>query len=238
MSIIKCNNLTIGYDDKIILSNLNFSINEGSHLYIIGENGSGKSTLVKCLLKLKKPLSGSIEYLKGLNLKEVGYLPQQSSIQQLFPASVYEIVISGCLNRLGFKPFFNRKSKKRANHNMALMEIDNLKNVSYQELSGGQQQRVLLARALCASSKALLLDEPVTGLDPRAKNELYSLIDKLNKEYRITVITVSHDLSAAEKYATHILHLSKNSYYFDTAENYFSSNFYKRFTLTEENNNV
>ncbi len=229
MSLINCENLSIGYKDRIILKNLNFSIDENDYLYIIGENGSGKSTLIKSILKLLTPLSGKIEYCPELKAKEIGYLPQQSPIQRDFPASVEEIVLSGSINRLGFKPFYTPKNRKKAHHNMELMKIENLKNESYQNLSGGQQQRVLLARALTSGSKALLLDEPVTGLDPIAASDMYSLIETVNKEYRIAVIMVSHDMNAAFKYATHILHLSSNEVFFGTVEEYRNSEIHKRF---------
>ncbi len=234
MNLIECKNLSIGYDNNAIIENIDLTIEEGSHLYIIGENGSGKSTFVKSILKLQKPICGSVEYCRHLKQNEIGYLPQQSTIQRGFPASVYEIVISGCLNRSGIGVFYNKKCKKRALHNMELLGIDDIKQKSYQELSGGLQQRVLLARALCASSKALLLDEPVTGLDPKATNDLYALIEKLNREYKITVITVSHDLNAAQKYASHILHFTKNNYFFGTANDYNNSDFYKQLITFKE----
>ncbi len=229
MAIIECKNLSIGYTDKIILSNLNLSIGENDYLCIIGENGSGKSTLIKTLLKLQKPLLGTVEYHPGLKPNEIGYLPQQSNIQRDFPASVEEIVLSGCINRMGLSPFYNAKNRKKAGHNMELMKIDDIKDESYHTLSGGQQQRVLLARALTSSSKALLLDEPVTGLDPIAASDMYSLIETINKEYRIAVIMVSHDINAAFKYATHILHLSSDGVFFGTTAEYRNSDFHKKF---------
>ena len=230
MTLIECKNLTIGYDSKIVLSDLNFSIENGSNLYILGENGAGKSTLIKCLLKLKKPLSGNVLYCPELKQTEIGYLPQQNDIQRDFPAGVQEIVLSGCLNKSGLKPFYSAKQKKKAKHTMEILNIDNLKNKSYQELSGGQQQRVLLARALCASSKALLLDEPTTALDPLATVEFNRITEKLNKEYRITVITVSHDVENAIKNATQILHLKKDGYFYGTTEEYVNSEEYKSFS--------
>ncbi|MEE0945253.1 MAG: metal ABC transporter ATP-binding protein [Acutalibacteraceae bacterium] len=229
MSLISCENLSIGYNDRVILSDLNFTVGENDYLYIIGENGSGKSTLLKSILKLQKNISGKIEYCENLHSKEIGYLPQQSSIQKDFPASVEEIVLSGCINKMGLKPFYSAKNKKRALHNMELMKIDHLRKESFQNLSGGQQQRVLLARALTSSSKALLLDEPVASLDPIAASDMYSLIETINKEYRIAVIMVSHDINAAFKYATHILHLSNSGVFFGTTEEYRNSDFHKRF---------
>lgn len=229
MSLIKCTDLSIGYNDRIILKDLNFEIGENDYLCIIGENGSGKSTLVKSLLKLQKQISGKIEYCDNLKNNEIGYLPQRSNIQKDFPASVEEIVLSGCINKMGLKPFYSAKNRKKALHNMELMKIDHLKKESYQNLSGGQQQRVLLARALTSGSKALILDEPVTALDPIATNDMYSLIETINKEYRIAVIMVSHDITAAFKYATHILYLSNSGVFFGTTDEYRKSDFHKRF---------
>lgn len=229
MKLIECIDLTIGYENKTLLSDMNFSIDNGNFVYILGENGAGKSTLIKCLLKLKKPLKGKITYCPQLKQTEIGYLPQQSDIQRDFPASVSEIVLSGCLNKIGFKPFFSAKQKRKALHNMQLLGIEDIKNKSYHELSGGQQQRVLLARSLCASSKALLLDEPTTGLDPIASAEFNKIIEKLNKEYRITVIIVSHDIDNALKNASHVLHLRKNGYFYGTKEDYLQSKEYKSF---------
>ena len=229
MSLINCTDLSVGYNDKIILSDLNFSIGESDYLCIIGENGSGKSTLIKSLLKLQKQISGKIQYCDNLKSNEIGYLPQRSNIRGDFPASVEEIVLSGCINKMGLKPFYNRKNRKKALHNMELMKIDHIRNESYQNLSGGQQQRVLLARALTSGSKALILDEPVTGLDPIATTDMYSLIETINKEYKVAVIMVSHDITAAFKYATHILHLSNDGVFFGTTEEYRNSHFHKRF---------
>ncbi|MBE6728806.1 MAG: ATP-binding cassette domain-containing protein [Ruminococcaceae bacterium] len=229
MSIIKCTNLSIGYNDRIIQSNLNFEIGEGDYLFIIGENGSGKSTLIKSLLGLQKHISGEIKYCDNLKSNQIGYLPQSSNISPDFPAGAMEIVLSGCINKLGLKPFYSAKNIRKAKHNMELMKIDHLKNESFQKLSGGQQQRVLLARALTSGSKALILDEPVTGLDPIATSDMYSLIETINKEYRVAVITVSHDINAAFKYASHILHLSDSGVFFGTKNEYRNSKFHKKF---------
>lgn len=227
--LIQAEQLTIGYSDKVVLQDLNFSVCPGDALYVLGENGSGKSTLIKTILRLQKPLSGSIRYREDLKPNEIGYLPQQSGIQRNFPASVWEIVLSGCINRLGRHPFFTSKEKNIARENLALMGISDLASHSYQHLSGGQQQRVLLARALCASGKILLLDEPVTGLDPLATTDLYHLIEKVNRELGVTVITVSHDLTAADRYGDHILHLSHDGYFYGTKEEYRNSPFYQHF---------
>lgn len=213
MEQITCKNLAIGYDGKVLLKDINFSVKSGDYLCIIGENGSGKSTLMKTLLNLQQPISGKILYGAGVKSDEIGYLPQQTVIQKDFPASVREIVLSGCQNRVGMRPFYNRSEKKCASEMMEKLQITNLENLCYRELSGGQQQRVLLARALCATKKILLLDEPVSGLDPKVTEEMYRLIEKINCEDRITIIMISHDIKAATNYASHILHIGEEIFY-------------------------
>lgn len=212
MAQLKCENLKLGYDSKAIVENLSFEVNKGDYLCIIGENGSGKSTLMKTILRLNKPLQGNITTGDGLLPDEIGYLPQQTVAQKDFPASVKEIVLSGCQSRCGKRPFYNKAEKLLADKNMALMGIGELKNRCYRELSGGQQQRVLLARALCATQKMLLLDEPVTGLDPKVTEEMYALIESLHSS-GITIIMISHDVEAALKYATHVLHIGKDIFF-------------------------
>ena len=209
MPQLECKNLTLGYGTKIIIENLSFSVNKGDYLCILGENGSGKTTLMKTLLHLLKPLSGTFTTGDGLLPDEISYLPQQTDVQRDFPASVREIVLSGCQSRCGKRPFYNKEEKQLAAAAMEKLGISHLAKKCYRELSGGQQQRTLLARALCAAQKMLLLDEPVTGLDPAATEEMYTLIQQLNKD-GITIIMISHDTEAALKYASHILHIGKS----------------------------
>ncbi len=228
MSIINCKNLELAYDSKAVLSGLSFKLNMGDYLCIVGENGSGKSTLMKALLGLIKPVSGEISFCCDLHKKEIGYLPQQTDIQRDFPASVREVVLSGTLGKRGFKPFYSAKDKENAKNNMALLGISDLKKQSYQDLSGGQQQRVLLARAMCATTSLLLLDEPVAGLDPVVTAEMYKIIKELNKK-GITVIMISHDISAATEYASHILHLQHGSFFFGETQEYLFSDFSSKF---------
>ena len=213
MEQIICQNLAIGYEGRTLLQDINFSVKEGDYLCIIGENGSGKSTLMRTLLNLQQPIHGKIMFGAGVKKDEIGYLPQQTVIQKDFPASVREIVLSGCQNRVGMRPFYNRSEKKRADEMMEKLQITNLGNRCYRELSGGQQQRVLLARALCATRKILLLDEPVSGLDPKVTEEMYRLIEKINCEDKITIIMISHDMKAAMNYASHILHIGEEVFY-------------------------
>ena len=219
MAQLTCDDLTLGYEGKEILSGLSFSVNQGDYLCIVGENGSGKSTLMKTILGLHSPMKGKIITGEGLSQTEIGYLPQQTLVQKDFPASVREIVISGFQGKCGIRPFYTKAEKREALENMKKMRIDDLQKRCYRELSGGQQQRVLLARALCATKKMLLLDEPVAGLDPKVTADMYSLIDGLNKNDKITIIMISHDLDAALKYASHILHIGKDIF-FGTKEEY------------------
>ena len=222
MAQLTCQNLCVGYDGKPVLQDLSFEIFAGDYLCIVGENGSGKSTLMKTILGLQSPLNGRILAGDGLRKNEIGYLPQQTQVQKDFPASVREIVLSGCQGRCGIRPFYNKEEKQLAAAAMDKMQITQLARRCYRELSGGQQQRVLLARALCATRKILLLDEPVSGLDPKVTAEMYALIEKLNREDGITVIMISHDISAALKYASHILHIG-NTVFFGTKSEYLRS---------------
>ena len=229
MAILKCTGLYFAYDGKTVLEDVNFEIEQGDYLCIVGENGSGKSTLMRGLLGLKAPSAGSITLGDGLRADEIGYLPQQSDAQRDFPASVYEVVLSGCLNSLGRRMSYGRAEKERAALNLERMGIEELKNASYQELSGGQQQRVLLARALCATKKLLLLDEPVTGLDPIAAQEMYNLIKLVNLCDNISVIMISHDIHEAVRYATKILHIGHRQLFFGSAAEYKDSSLARRF---------
>ena len=223
MPQIECRNLVLGYEKRAVAEDINFTVNKGDYLCILGENGSGKSTLIKTLLGLNKPLSGEMYFGEKLSQKEIGYLPQQTVSQRDFPASVWEIVLSGCLNRSGFRPFYSKLEKEIAKENMEQLGITHLAKTCYRELSGGQQQRVLLARALCATRKMLLLDEPVAGLDPKATAEMYEVIYELNQKHGITIVMVSHDIMAAVPYASHVLHLSHKPLFFGTKADYVKS---------------
>lgn len=233
MAQLICQNLSLGYDGKEILNHLNFSVGSGDYLCIIGENGSGKTTLMKTILGLHKPMSGKIVMEDGLKQNEIGYLPQQTVVQKDFPASVYEIVLSGCQGHCGLRPFYNKDEKALALDAMQKMNILPLKKRCYRELSGGQQQRVLLARALCATGKLLLLDEPVSGLDPKVTLEMYQLIEELNKKDGITIIMISHDLNAAITYASHILYIGKDLF-FGTKDDYLKCDIAKGLILSKE----
>ena len=221
MAQISCENLTLGYEGHSVVSNLTFSVEAGDYLCIVGENGSGKTTLMRTILSLQKPLHGKVLFGDKLRANEIGYLPQQTSLQKDFPATVREVVLSGCQSRLGKRPFYSAEEKKTAQDNMERMEISHLARHCYRELSGGQQQRVLLARALCATRKLLFLDEPVSGLDPRATEDMYGIIRSLHRD-GITIIMVTHDLAAALQYATCILHIG-DPMFFGTKDDYLQS---------------
>lgn len=218
MGELICKDLTLGYENNALIENLSFEVKKGDYLCIVGENGTGKSTLMRTILRLQKPMSGTIEYSDGLKSTEIGYLPQQTLVQRDFPASVKEVVISGCQAKTGMRPFYSKEEKALAAKNMERLGIDNLAKRCYRELSGGQQQRVLLARALCATEKMLLLDEPVSGLDPKVTADMYKMIKKLNDD-GISIIMISHDIYSAVKYASHILHIGSDTF-FGTVEEY------------------
>lgn len=222
MTQITCRDLTIGYGSRIILKHLNFTVNEGDYLCIIGENGSGKSSLMRTILNLQNPINGQILYDHQIQQNGIGYLPQQTSRQKDFPASVREIVLSGCDRRSGFHPFYHASDKKKAVTAMQQLKITHLAHRCYRELSVGQQQRVLLARALCATKKILFLDEPVSGLDPEVTADFYALIRHLNRREGITILMISHDLQATAADATHILHLG-TPFFYGLASDYFHS---------------
>lgn len=230
MPLLTVKNLTLGYEGRTVADGISFTVDSGDYLCIIGENGSGKTTLMRAILRLNTPLSGSIETGGGLKFTEIGYLPQQTEAQRDFPASVREIVLSGNAGHAGLRPFYSAAEKAAALSNMEKLGIAHLAKRCYRELSGGQQQRVLLARALCATRKLLLLDEPVSGLDPEAAAEMYDIIDRLNKE-GITVIMISHDMSAALKYATHILRIG-SEIFFGSRDEYIKSRQFADFSGT------
>ena len=213
MTQLTCQNLAVGYEGRAVLENLNFSVCPGDYLCIVGENGSGKSTLMKTILGLQPPVRGKVLTGDGLRKNKIGYLPQQTPVQRDFPASVREIVLSGCQGRCGGRPFYRKGEKQLAQTAMERMQVAALAKRCYRTLSGGQQQRVLLARALCAAQNMLLLDEPVSGLDPKVTGEMYGLIQRLNREDGVTILMISHDMTATLTYASHILHLGRRVFF-------------------------
>ena len=211
-ALIHCHDLDLGYEGMSIVKGLDFTVRKGDYLCIVGENGSGKSTLVRTLLGLIRPLGGSIELFDGLTQRDIGYLPQHADVSRDFPASVLEVVLSGCQGRRKYGFFYNKEEKQRAVDSMERMDILPLADRSFRDLSGGQQQRVLLARALCAVQRVLILDEPIAGLDPHGAAEMYQLIYELYAS-GVTIIMISHDLGAALNYADHVLHIGKTAFY-------------------------
>ncbi len=227
MKLIELKQVSISYDHgNQAVKNVSFSVESGDYLCIVGENGSGKSTLIKGLLGLQPLQAGTVRFIPPMSRDQIGYLPQKVQVQRDFPASVREVVLSGCLRR-GL--FYSRADKQTAAENMQLLNIFQLRDQSYRELSGGQQQRVLLARALCAAGKMLVLDEPVTGLDPVVTQELYALLKKLNRSRDLTIVMVSHDIAAAVQYANKILHMDQTVRFFGTTRDYLQSDIGKTF---------
>ena len=218
--LLTCKNVSFGYENIIAISDVSFSLKEGEYLCVVGENGSGKSTLMKGLLGLLKPLKGELILDEALQKSSIGYLPQQTDLQKDFPATVFEVVLSGCLKHRGFLPFYSKKEKETAMKNLKRLGMEEFKFRPYKELSGGQQQRVLIARALCATDRLLILDEPVTGLDPAATMELYQLIKHLNQKYQVAIIMVTHDIKSAVNQADLVLHLGQTQLFFGNVEKY------------------
>ncbi|MDR1318087.1 MAG: ATP-binding cassette domain-containing protein, partial [Treponema sp.] len=208
-NVITCQNVSLGYGGHVVIRGLSFSVRRGGYFCVVGENGSGKSTLIKGILGLIGPLEGTIQFGKGIRKNEIGYLSQSAAAKTDFPASVYEIVLSGNLGAMGMRPFYSRREKRQAEENLRRLGIYDLKEHCYRELSGGQQRRALLARALCAGRTMLVLDEPAAGLDPLVTAEFYRLLDEINRDLGITVIMVSHDIEGTKKYASEILNLGK-----------------------------
>lgn len=232
MALITVNNLTVGYENMKLFDNLSFKVEQGDYLCIVGENGSGKTTLMKSILGLHQGYDGEIIFGDGLKREEIGYLPQQTQVQKDFPASVREIVLLGNIGKRRFSPFYKKEDKLRAEKNMEILEISHLENRCYRELSGGQQQRVLLARALCATEKVLLLDEPVSGLDPKVSKTFYEIIENLNKS-GITIIMISHSIPDVINYANQVLYIG-NKTFFGTKKEYINSNFYMNLSGEEK----
>ena len=221
--LIECHHISLGYEGQSVLEDLDLTISAGDYLCIVGDNGSGKSTLLRGLLGLLSPLSGRIERSPELQKGAIGYLPQQTRAQKDFPATVYEVVLSGCLNQKGMGVFYSSKQKSAALMNMGKLGILELKDQSYRDLSGGQQQRVLLARALCAARSLLILDEPITGLDPAAAQDLYKMLTYLNREEGMAVVMVTHDLKAALQNARTVLHIGRDSFFLGSVAEYLAS---------------
>ena len=228
MPLLECKNVTLGYETGVAVQNVTFALEPGDYMCVVGENGSGKTTLMKGILGLIPVRSGEIRF-HGISQREVGYLPQQTPVQRDFPASVFEVAVSGCTGAKGFRPFYTKAEKQRALDNLERVGLFKLQRRSYRALSAGQQQRVLMARALCATKRLLLLDEPVTGLDPLATADLYDLIKRLNREEGITIIMISHDVSCALHDANKVLHMGTEQVFFGTAEAYRKSEVSQRF---------
>ncbi len=212
--------VAISYERTLVLKDISFSVEEGDYICIVGENGSGKSSLIKGILGLIPLREGKVIFHEGTLRAHAGYLPQQTQLQKDFPASVMEVVLSGCLGGKGWRPFYSRAEKEKACEKLRQLGMEEVKGWSYRRLSGGQQQRVLLARALCATDKIIFLDEPISGLDPMATAEFYQLIGRLNKEKHISVVMVSHDIGTALREANKVLHIKKDGYFFGSKEEY------------------
>jgi zinc transport system ATP-binding protein len=227
--LIVCKGAAFGYEGLPVIRGLDFSVNAGDYLCIVGENGSGKTTLVKGLLRLLNPLEGTVAFHNGMKQNEIGFLSQQAAAKKDFPASVYEIVLSGNMGNMGARPFYTKREKTRTEENIALLGIEGLRNRAFRELSGGEQRRTLLARALCAYRRLLVLDEPTAGLDPLVTDAVYALLQQINRERGVPIVMVSHDMKAAACYANRILHVSHKQNFFGSPDDFCQSEIGKQF---------
>ena len=232
--LLKCEHVDFGYENQDAVIDVSLEVSTGDYICIVGENGSGKSTLMKGILGLLKPTEGKIEISKELKKAGIGYLPQQTAAQKDFPATVFEVVISGCLGKRGKRPFYSPKEKQTALSNLERLGIADLKKSCFRDLSGGQKQRALIARALCATDKLLILDEPITGLDPSAIQDFYNIIRKLNREEQVAILMVSHDMANIVRQAGKILHLQQKALFWGTVQDYLKSGIGNQFLGGEE----
>lgn len=232
--LLKCEHVDFGYENQDAVIDVSLEVSTGDYICIVGENGSGKSTLMKGILGLLKPTEGKIEISEGLKKAGIGYLPQQTAAQKDFPATVFEVVISGCLGKRGNRPFYSPKEKQTALSNLERLGIADLKKSCFRALSGGQKQRALIARALCATDKLLILDEPITGLDPSAIQDFYNIIRKLNREEQVAILMVSHDMANIVRQAGKILHLQQKALFWGTVQDYLKSGIGNQFLGGEE----
>ena len=232
--LLKCEHVDFGYENQDAVIEVSLEVSTGDYICIVGENGSGKSTLMKGILGLLKPTEGKIEISEELKKAGIGYLPQQTAAQKDFPATVFEVVISGCLGKRGNRPFYSPKEKQTALSNLERLGIADLKKSCFRDLSGGQKQRALIARALCATDKLLILDEPITGLDPSAIQDFYNIIRKLNREEQVAILMVSHDMANIVRQAGKILHLQQKALFWGTVQDYLKSGIGNQFLGGEE----
>lgn len=227
--LLKCESVDFGYENYDVVKDVSMEVNQGDYLCIVGENGSGKSTLMKGLLGLLKPTGGTITMSDDLRKSGIGYLPQQTPAQKDFPATVYEVVLSGCLGKRGNRPFYSSAEKQVAELNMEKLGITELQKSCYRDLSGGQKQRTLIARALCATDRLLILDEPITGLDPSTTQDFYRVIRHLNRDEKVAVLMVSHDIQNIVTQAKKILQLKQTVQFYGPVEEYRMTEFGKEF---------
>lgn len=232
--LLRCEHVDFGYENQDAVIDVSLEVNTGDYICIVGENGSGKSTLMKGILGLLKPTAGKIEVSEELKKAGIGYLPQQTAAQKDFPATVFEVVLSGCLGKRGNRPFYSSKEKETALANLERLGITDLKKSCFRDLSGGQKQRALIARALCATDKLLILDEPITGLDPSAIQDFYYIIRKLNREEKVAILMVSHDMANIVKQAGKILHLQQKVIFCGAMRDYLKSGIGRQFLGGDE----
>lgn len=219
--ILSVKDLNFNYGKIKILKDINFELDKGDYLGIIGANGSGKTTLIKVLLGLLQPSSGTVVYHQNiLEDNALGYVPQKTfGDHQNFPATVKEIVRTGLLANKGFLKQYNDEDNKKVVEILNRLNLCDLKNRKINKLSGGQQQRVLLARSLVSNPRVLILDEPTSALDPEVREDFYQLLETVNKS-GVTIILISHDLQSIEPYLNKVLLLDRKILFFGNPKDF------------------
>ena len=210
MTILEVENLKVSYSNHVALENINFKIDNGDYVCLVGENGSGTSTLVKTIVGLLKPDEGKINL--NISLDEVAYLSQTNLKELDFPATAKEIIMSGVQKHRKL-PFYTKKDKEAYEEIIKKLKIEELQNRRIGDLSGGQKQRILIARALIRNPKLLILDEPATGLDYNITKELYKILENENKNHQMTIIMATHDLDELNEIKPRIIYLAKTIKY-------------------------
>lgn len=210
MTILEVEKLKVSYSNHVAIENINFKIEDGEYVCLVGENGSGKSTLVKTIVGLLKPEEGQVNL--NISLDEVAYLSQTNLKDLDFPATAKEIIMSG-IQKHGKFPFYTKKDKEIYENVIKQLKIEELQGRRIGDLSGGQKQRILIARALVRQPKLLILDEPATGLDYNITKELYKILENLNKNNKMTIIMATHDLEEINEIKPRIISLAKKVKY-------------------------
>lgn len=229
-NIIEVKNVSFAYQDENVLEDISLNVHQGDYLGIIGPNGSGKTTLLKIMLGLLTPSHGTVE-LFGQDIRsfrewsKIGYVPQKAThFDVTYPATVYEVVAMGRYGKRGLFHWLNAHDHHIIRESLKQVDMLDYKDRIIGDLSGGQQQRVLIARALATQPEVILLDEPTVGVDVQTQESFYTLLKKLNHEYNLTLVLVSHDIQVVAAQATELACVNKTLMYDDDPQNFLKSN--------------